>query len=270
LYYRTLSELNLIRIRQVANQTTGTADERRGIFEASLTAGLSAAQNAIKVNESNYQNWIALGSLYEILVPAPLSVQGAYENAKVAYEEALKRNPTSPEIPLLLARTEVAHGDTAAAREFIKQSLVHKNDYVDAYFLLTQLEIVENNLSQAIAAAEAVALLSPDNPGVFFQLGLLKYNNADYRGAGQALLRAVEIVPDYANAKYFLGLSLYKLGQNDLAIGQFLDLKKSNPDNAEIAAILLNLQNKKDPFFKLAPPINTKPERGNTPPITGQ
>lgn len=270
IYYRTLSELSVIRMRQIANQTTGTVEERQKLFGQALSDSINHAQTATKINGLNYQNWVALGTVYESLVPAPLSVQGAYTNAKATYEEALKRNPYSPEIYFFLARLEVANKNNQAARNYINQSLALKNDYVDAYFLLTQIEIADNNLAQAIRAAESVAILSPNNSGVFFQLGLLKYNNADYAGAAQALSRAIDIVPEYANAKYFLGLSLYKLGQNDLAIKEFEDLTKTNPDSTEVVAILKNLQDKKDPFYKISPPVNSTPEKGKTPPITNQ
>lgn len=270
IYYRTLSELSVIRMRQIANQTTGTVEERQKLFGQALSDSISHAQTATKINGLNYQNWITLGTVYESLVPAPLSVQGAYTNAKATYEEALKRNPYSPEIYFFLARLEMTNKNNQAARGYINQSLALKNDYADAYFLLTQIEIADNNLTQAIRAAEAVAILSPNNSGVFFQLGLLKYNNADYTGAVQALSKAIAIVPEYANAKYFLGLSLYKLGQNDLAIKEFEDLTKTNPENTEVVAILKNLQDKKDPFYKISPPVNSSPEKGRTPPITNQ
>src|SRR5690606_42073919 len=64
-------------------------------------------------------------------------------------------------------------------------------------------------------------LLSPNDPGLFFQLGLLKYNSDDFLGAARAFGQAVTLVPEYANAKYFLGLSLARLGETDLAIAQF-------------------------------------------------
>ncbi len=270
IYYRTLSELGVIRMRQIANQTEGTVEERQKLFGQALSDSISHAQTATKTNGLNYQNWVALGSVYEFLVPAPLSIQGAYTNARSNYEKALKRNPHSPEIYFFLARLEVANKNNQAAREYINQSLALKNDYVDAYFLLTQIEMEDNNLPQAIRAAEAVAILSPNNSGVFFQLGLLKYNNADYTGAVQALSKALSIIPEYANAKYFLGLSRYKLGENDLAIKEFEELAKANPDNTEIAAVLKNLQDKKDPFYKLSSSTNSTPEKGKTPPITNQ
>jgi len=268
LYHRTLSGLYVVRMRQVLDETApGTNEEKRAVFEKALADSLNSAQLAVGVDSTNYQNWTNKGGIYEALVPEPLSVKGAYENAKISYEEAMKYNPHSPEMPLLLARLEMANKNNVSARELINQSLGQKNDYVDAYFLLAQIEVSEKNLPQAIRAAETVALLSPNNAGVFFQLGLLKYNNDDYVGASEAFSKALSIVPAYANAKYFLGLSMYKLKKNDLAIQEFRDLEKTNPDNKEISAILKNLEDNKDPFFGISPPANQEPEKATTPPI---
>ena len=56
-------------------------------------------------------------------------------------------------------------------------------------------------------------MLAPQNVGILFQLGFLKYLNKDYSGSIDALARATTIQPNYSNAKYFLGLSYSKVGR---------------------------------------------------------
>jgi len=46
-------------------------------------------------------------------------------------------------------------------------------------------------------------------------------------------------------------LTLNKLKQNEEAIALFKDLKKTNPDNQEIDAILTNLEKGRDPLSNL-------------------
>ncbi len=268
IYYRALAEVYIQKINSIVNSTMPDSEKAQA-FQETLRASIAAAQKGTEVDPSNYENWIALGQIYESLIAPPLSVEGAYENAKKAYESALLRNPHSPEVLLLLARLEVVNGNNLGAREFIEKSLVEKNNFAEAYFLLTQIELQENNLKQAIKSAETLAVLSPNNPGIFFQLGLLKYNDADYRGAAQALSEAVRIVPEYANAKYFLGLSLSKLGLQDLAIKEFEDLKKTNPDNNEIDLILTNMLSGADPF-KGFPPGSKSPQTREELPVKQQ
>ncbi|MBX4189036.1 tetratricopeptide repeat protein [Candidatus Parcubacteria bacterium] len=266
IYYGSLSELSFARAQGILQNPTTTPEATQTAFQAVFQKSIAAADNATKVNPGNYQNWVRLGRVYAALVPKPLAVAGAYESARGAYEAAQKLSPENPEPSLLMARLEIDHGNAAEARTHIQSAIQKKQDYVDAYFLLTQLDVQENNVAEAIQAAEATAILSPNNAGVFFELGLLKYTTQDYLGAAQALKRAVEIVPEYANAKYFLGLSLDKLGAHEEAIREFKDLAASNPDNADVASILANLEAGHDAFYK-APASAKKPEKRSTPPI---
>lgn len=250
-YYQALSQVSVARAQAALNATEGTAEENQQKLQTAVSNGIGALQEATTVSPNNYQNWLSLGSIYSSLVPAPFSLDGAYDAAKNAYAEAGKLNPTSPEIPLSLARLEIDNKNVEQARKHIDESVALKSDYADAYFLLTQLEISQNNVNGAIKSAETSAFLSPNNAGVFLQLGLLKYNNKDWTGARDALNRALVLVPDYANAKYYLGLTLNKLDQNDKAIELFKDLVKTNPDNKEVTLILENLENGKDPLLNL-------------------
>ncbi len=269
LYYRALSTLAFNKAQGLVNQpnpTPATAQE----FQIAYGEAIESAKTARDLSPENYENWFNLGGLYEALVPVP--VTSAYENAKIAYEEARKLNPGSPEIPLVLARLEASNKNLDSARKYIEESIALKNDYAAAYFLLARLEISANNMANAIKAAEAGAILSPGNAGVYFELGLLKYTNKDYQGAVDAFVAALKVVPEYANAQYFLGLSLYELGDKANALQVFQMLQKSNPDNAEVQSIITNLEAGKAPFFptvnknvgpaaKTNPPLESAPAR---------
>src|SRR6185312_1957168 len=211
-YYRSLADLELSKAQTILNNPNPPSTAQTD-FQTAISKSIAAASSATQVNPEGYTNWTELGSVYESLVPKPLSVAGAYDNAKAAYAQAQKLNPNSPEPDLLMARLELDNGSTDTARTDIQSALALKNDYADAYFLLTQLEAGANNIAEAIKSAQTASVLSPTNAGIFFELGLLQYNNADYTDAVTALSQALAITPDYANAEYFLGLSLDKLGE---------------------------------------------------------
>ena len=84
--------------------------------------------------------------------------------------------------------------------------------------------------------------MNPGNAGLYFEVGLLKYSINDYNGAAASFGRALEISPEYANAKYYLGLSLASLGEKDKARVYFEELLVSNPGNAELKQALENLK----------------------------
>jgi len=179
--------------------------------------------------------------IYSSLVPEPLKVEGAYDNARFAYAEAMKRNPNNPELPLFLAQLEINNAQPEAARSYIRNAIALKEDYAEAYLLLTQLEVQEQNLDGAITSTEALAVLVPNNAGVHFELGLLKFSSKDYEGAVDAFEQAVKLIPNYANAKYYLGLTFTQLGRIDEARMQFEDLLVDNPESPEIKDALKTL-----------------------------
>ncbi|MEK7461881.1 MAG: tetratricopeptide repeat protein [Patescibacteria group bacterium] len=237
-YYVALSRLYFTKAQVAASATTGIPTENKAIFEDSLKKSIGSAKYAVDLNPNGYDNWIALGMVYSAIVPPPLSIDGAYENAQLAFSEARLKNPTNPEVPLLFANLEINHGDINAARSFIRRALALKEDYANAYLMLARLEIQAGNTSGAIASAERLAALVPNNPGIYFELGLLKYSNKDYTGAVDAFNQALVLTPDYANAKYYLGLALVQIGRLDEARAQFEALLLTNPDSAEVRSMI--------------------------------
>ncbi len=249
IHYVALSRVNFAKAQAAANATTGTPEENRTIFDNALGKSISAARDAVSANPAGFQNWVSLGMIYSALVPKPLAVEGAYENARFAYNEARKRNPANPELPLLLARLELGRGNVAAAHSFIRESVALKEDYADAYLMLAQLEIQEGNTALAIISAEKLALLVPNNPGIYFELGLLKYSDRNYTGAANAFKLALAAMPEYANAQYYLGLALARLGRLNEAQEQFEALSVTNPDNEEVQSILEDLRAGRSSFL---------------------
>lgn len=260
-YYRGISEINLIRVDDLLKQTKLSQKEVQDGFQMYIANSIQNAQKAIAVNPSNYQNHLALAQVYGALVPKPFEIPGAYENAQVTFEKALNVNPHNPTILLGLARLQVAKGDLKSARDFVNRAIAEKQNYADAHFLLAQIEVTEGKLAPAISSLETTIVLTPSNPGLLFQLGLLKYSNKDFVGSADAFEKSIALVPEYANAKYFLGLSYVELGRNADAITQFTQLVATNPDNAEIKLILENLTAGRGPFANAKAPITNKPEK---------
>lgn len=264
--YRALTEIELTKLNAISMEDPKlipavTIQEQ---FRETLTNAIKAGLAATQVDPSNYLNWVALGNVYAAVSVPQLAVKGAYQSAMDAYSQALRRSPKDPSILLLFARLAVAQNDLTAATSYAEQAIQLKSNYLDAYFLLSQIEVANKDIKGAIAATLSASVINPTDPGIFFQLGLLRYNIADYAGAISALTQATKLTPDYANAKYFLGLSYDMVGEKDKAIGEFLDLRETNPDSTEIKTILENLLAGR-PALSNAP--NPKPEKGKTLPI---
>jgi len=240
-HFIALSRLNFAKAQAAASSATGTPEQNQAMFQESLGRSIQAARAAVNANPAGYENWVSLGLIYSVLVPDPLKVEGAYENAQFAFSEAYKRNPSNPELPLLLAQLEINKGNIDSARSYIRNSIALKEDYADAYLALAKLEINQKNIPAAISSTEALTILAPNNAGVRFELGVLRYSNSDFEGASEAFSEALRISPDYANAKYYLGLTFSKLDRAGEARDLFEELLSSNPDNADLKSAIESL-----------------------------
>ena len=267
LYYRSLTQIDIMRMSALLSQnsTNISTDVLRNQFQNLLSAALNHGQQAVAIDKTDYQNWVSLGQVYEVVVP--IKITNAYESAVNAYKQALALNPKSPSLFLMLARLEASNGNNAMAKNYISQALQQKNNYTEAIFLLAQIQVAEGNIKDAISSVEAASYLAPSDSGIFFQLGLLRYNNKDFKGAVSAFEQAVTLNSAYANAKYFLGLSYHRIGRVKDAINQFKDLKITNPDNKEVELILKNLNAGLAPFSNATPPIDSQPEKRSKPPV---
>jgi tetratricopeptide (TPR) repeat protein/O-antigen ligase len=272
-YYQALSETNIIKINTLAQemqaemQKTGTPDQKKSDeLVALITDSLKYTKSAQEIDPYNYYNHLAEARISEI--GTSLKIENAYANAKQSYANAITVNPMSPALFLNLARLEASQGKIQDAQQYIGRALQLKPNYVEAVFFLSQLQVANNQLQDAMVSTQVAIQLNPTEPLLYFQLGLLAYNDKNYSLAGQAFQKAVDLNGQYANARYFLGLSYARLGKNAEAIAQFEELAKTNPDNQEVMFILGNLKEGKSPFADAQPPIDSKPEKRKTLPVT--
>lgn len=193
---------------------------------------VDAGREAVKINGSNYQNYVALGRAYELAIP--FEKEGGYERAKEAYEEAVKLYPNNPYLYVMLARLEASAGTKEGVRTQLTEALKKKQNFADALYLMSQLEASEEKIDEAIAYAVEAVKNAPKDPLAYIQAGLLFYGKKDYQNAVTALNSALELEPNNANVAYFLALALLDGGRPDLAKVIADELTKQNPDNAEL------------------------------------
>ncbi|MEA2701394.1 MAG: hypothetical protein QOE22_103 [Candidatus Parcubacteria bacterium] len=229
--YQLMAAVGIAQMNQIASNTTLSPSEAQQQFQAALSGSIEAALAATQARPDNYQNWIALGNVYQTVVP--LRIEGAYENAKAAYERAAALNPTSPGLPYIMAQLEIAQGNGAAAEEQLTNAIGLKRDFTQAIFLLSQLEVQLGKAKEALQAAEAAAYFAPNDPVVLFQVGILRSSTGNLDGAIQALSRAVEVNPQYANARFFLAVQLAAKAQYAPAIEQLNAVAALSPENAQ-------------------------------------
>ena len=245
--WQLASAIGIASMNRIASDTTLSQADAQARFQAVLSSSIEAALTATKLAPNNYQNWAMLGSVYQTVVP--LNIEGAYENAKEAYDRAIALNPTSPVLPYVMAQLEIAHKNAAAAEAQLMQAINLKHDYTQAIFLLSQLQVEQGRAKEALEAVEAAAYFAPNDPVILFQMGILRSANGNTPGAIDALARAVELSPEYANARFFLAAMYAVSGRYPEAEAQLSAIADFSPENASaVAADLAQVRAGKNPF----------------------
>ncbi len=261
--YQLSAATGIERMRRIANDTTLSASVAQQQFQAALSGAVNAGLAATQVGPNDYQNWVVLGTVYQSV--ASLGIAGSYESAKSAFERAIALNPTSPVLPYVISQLEIGKNNGEAAEASLLTSVNLKRDYIPAILLLSQLKIQLGKASEALQAAEAAAYFAPNEPAVLFQVGILRSGTGDVSGAVSALARAVEINPQYANARFFLGAMYSMQGKYPEALEQFRAIATFSPENATaVAPDIASLEGGKNPF----PPARMKSLGIPTPPVT--
>lgn len=233
-----LANYNLSQINVLLNSES--SDEAAELFQNAAANGINAAQTAIDSDRSEPLNWVVLGQIYSALTAA--GVEGAYDRANESFAEAQKLDPLNPSVVLLSAQAAARGSDSDRSRQLAEQAIGMKSNYVDAFLFLTELDIAEGNVEDAIRRTKSVISLEPNNPARRYQLGILQSANQNTVEAVAAFENAIALDTNFSNARYFLALSYAELGRPEDARVQLEKVLELNPGN-ELVIELINQLN---------------------------
>lgn len=161
LYLRTYSQIHLVKLNSLASKADSLTEEEKGELQASFDQAIRGAQMAVTYNPANYLNYQLLGSVYQAV--GSIGVKDSYSRALEAYQSASSINPLNPGIKLAMANASFADGKKKEAKEYAKEALTLKGDYIDALITLAQIARDEGNKNEALSYAEAALALNPTN-----------------------------------------------------------------------------------------------------------
>lgn len=236
--HRAAVEMGILRLGELAG--AGASNQAVAALQVSLEATIQHGLAAVSINDRSYQNWLALASMYRSLAGA--GVQGAYDNAKAAYAQAIADNPYNPTPLVQLAQLELSQEKPREALELLNTALSLKPDFAAAYFLRSQTYAALNNMDMAIADATQAAQRAPDDALSWYNLGAILYSAERHTEAAQALERSVTIQSNYANALYVLALTYDALGRQEEALRAMTTVVQLNPESVEARDFLARVQ----------------------------
>lgn len=162
LYFRTYAQVYLTKINELVSKGgESLSDADKAQLQSNFDQAINGAQLAINYDNTNYLNYSSLGSVYNTV--GALGVKDAYTKAVEAYVKASELNPLNPGLKLVTARVYLADGKVKEARDYAKEALTLKGDYIEALITMSQIEKGAGNNSLAVEYAEAALSLIPDN-----------------------------------------------------------------------------------------------------------
>ncbi len=232
------AQIRLAELNNLNTQDPSTVDQQR--YASALAEGISFAEQAVLLDSTNPANHILLTNFYSLLNPADF--EGLRERNEALFDLARELDSSNPTYPLLRAQYMAKLGDLEATRRNLQEAISLKNDYTDALFLLSQLDIQEGKTEDAIALTRSIISIEPTNPTRYFQLGVLLATANKLDEATSAFETAVGLDTNYANARYFLALTYLDSGREEDALTQLRIVESTNQDNQIIKSLISSIE----------------------------
>jgi tetratricopeptide (TPR) repeat protein len=248
-YLQGIASAYLAHANTIAEQSGGKpSSEIQKDISTSLTSAVSSAERSTQVNPLNVENWVGLGQVYATVAPFN---EGAATSIAPAYATAQALDPANPAILLYAGNAHRAAGDRgqsgadaeyAAALAAYEAAIRLKPDYASAYFAIIGMFDAAKKEADAVARADRLLSVTPNDAEIALQVGIIHYQKGRIGKARAAFEAAVRIIPDYANALYFLGVAYDREGNRSLALEQFERVLALNPDSVEVQAAIANVR----------------------------
>ncbi len=238
LYLAERAQLRLTEISRVSRLEVN--EENQQYFTQLVSEGIALAQQAIATDGSNPDNQILLTNFYSLLNPAEF--EGITERTENLFARARELDPQNPLYLVLLSQHKARLNQPDETRKLLLEAVTMKNDYTDALYLLSQLDIQQGNIKSALAFTRSIISIEPNNPTRYFQLGLLLAADQQLQPAADAFETAVVLGGTYANARYFLALTYLDLDRKEDALTQLRLVLETNEGNELVESLISQIE----------------------------
>jgi serine/threonine-protein kinase len=191
--------------------------------EDSLRRGLDHMEEALRLDPTFELAHVGLADAYNLMgfytVIAP---REAFPKAQAAARAALAINPSSGEALTSLAYPTLWHDwNLVEAERQFRKAIELNPRYSTAHLWLANLFTIQGRHDDALAEFQITRRVDPlSMPGIT-SVGWLPYWYHRFDQAVVQLERAIELLPDFLMARYWLGLTYAQIGRGAEAVAQF-------------------------------------------------
>jgi len=164
-----------------------------------------------------------------------------FQEAREAYDDTLRRDPSNPDAFLHIGLDVAAGGDDGAALDWIMQAHTKAPDRPDISYALAQELIRLGNFERAHDLLASALADHPDEPGLREARGDLLLQEGRPEEAVEAYLQSVGSEPRRVSARVSLALAYERLRQSEKATSELQQVLRVDPQNAAAKAQLGHL-----------------------------
>jgi tetratricopeptide (TPR) repeat protein len=160
--------------------------------------------------------------------------RGEYDNAAKAFSMALKSNPDNATLYFYHGQTLARLKLYAKAIDDFSHAINLKKDFIDAYINKALAYASISNFNEAHKILKLSLNFAHNNPGVFYNLGIIALKQKHYDYAINNFSQAIELKPNLTNAYVNRGVAYLKTGDSEKAVQDFTQAVALNPTDPEI------------------------------------
>lgn len=233
------AQAQLIKLSSLLGIESPSEEQQKAFADAANTAILSA-EEAMKLDLSDPDHHAVLAGVYSRL--SLVGVTGAQKRAATELSEAQRLDPQNPSYHLITAQNAAQIGDIETARTEVAKSLELKRNFTEAMYLSAQIDISEGKTDSAIETTRSIITLEPGNPTRYFQLGVLLAATDKKNEAIAAYQAAIELDPQYANARYLLAIAYLDSGETEAALSQLRTVLETNQNDQQLISLIKQVE----------------------------
>lgn len=236
-------ELSDIYVKITSKETSET--DRAALasqFDAKLAETTETYTRAIQANDTNYASYFRRAQFLSNFLGRE-NDDAIFATALADVKKAHELAPTNAAVDILEAQLYLAKNNADEAQKFLIAAINKKSNYTDAAIILAQLNVQKGNLKDALTAAEYAVRTNVNNSQALYIYGRLQFEAKNYLAAAQAFERIIAVeggIP--MELGRLLADSYAQIGALDQARQAYEELLKADPNNAEVKANLLKIQ----------------------------
>ena len=145
------------------------------------------------------------------------------------YQEALAKNPNSPELNYNLGVVLHKLGELSQAKESYEKAIALQPNYTQAYFNLAVIYQSQGDVARAISLYHQAMDCDPEDTEIYHNLGALLIQEKEFEQALHNYQKALEIDPLWADTYYRIGYLYFRQNEFESAIPYLRHAIKLDP-----------------------------------------